>query len=226
MIKIELSGIEKDVLCSGINEWGGPASCSDELAMAMGFTSRSDIHAETPRLIDAIRNTSTLESRDWARVLVATEFVYASDVFGSGLDWRSTTGISDADTIEILRGLQRKLLKVVGLRHHFGPSAHQEHRRQASLATAMRFYSAERITLDQLLETVESTISSLGRTLSEVEQLRIDLVASKSKNQEQQRVKAIEAIDKTRTAKGLDDPVYMKEFRRQFRGFRSSGANG
>ncbi|MEU7874785.1 hypothetical protein [Dactylosporangium sp. NPDC049140] len=32
-----------------------------------------------------------------------------SDVVGSGLDWRFTSGFSDAETIEVLRGLQRKL---------------------------------------------------------------------------------------------------------------------
>lgn len=32
-----------------------------------------------------------------------------SDVVGSGLDWRFTSGVSDTQPIETLRGLQRKL---------------------------------------------------------------------------------------------------------------------
>jgi hypothetical protein len=41
--------------------------------------------------------------------LLAAESVFASDVVGSGLDWPTTTGIPDAESIAILRGLQRKL---------------------------------------------------------------------------------------------------------------------
>lgn len=41
--------------------------------------------------------------------MLAIEIVFVSDVVGSGLDWRFTSGLSDAKTIEILRSLQRKL---------------------------------------------------------------------------------------------------------------------
>ncbi len=40
---------------------------------------------------------------------MSTEVVFASDVVGSGLDWPITTGITDEETIRLLRGLQRKL---------------------------------------------------------------------------------------------------------------------
>jgi hypothetical protein len=50
-----------------------------------------------------------LSRDDWRRVLLATEVVFASDVFGSGLDWSTTTGFSDADSISLLRSIQRKM---------------------------------------------------------------------------------------------------------------------
>ena len=53
----------------------------------------------------------TLSRRDWTRALVATEFVWASDVFGSGLDSIHTFGYSDEEAVAILRSLQRKLRK-------------------------------------------------------------------------------------------------------------------
>jgi hypothetical protein len=50
-----------------------------------------------------------LTAEDWRRALLAVEVVFVSDVVGSGLDWRFTSGFSDAQTIEIVRRLQRKL---------------------------------------------------------------------------------------------------------------------
>jgi hypothetical protein len=52
-----------------------------------------------------------LTRRDWTRALVATELVWASDVFGSGLDAVSTWGYSDAEGVVLLRSIQRKLLQ-------------------------------------------------------------------------------------------------------------------
>ncbi len=42
-------------------------------------------------------------------MLLAVEIVFASDVVGSGLDWATTSGIPDEESIAILRRLQRKL---------------------------------------------------------------------------------------------------------------------
>ncbi|MFD2091298.1 hypothetical protein [Blastococcus deserti] len=55
-----------------------------------------------------------LTRRDWARALLATEIVFASNLVGSGLDWSSTTGLSDEETIALLRTLQRKIPPVHG----------------------------------------------------------------------------------------------------------------
>ncbi|WP_297627024.1 hypothetical protein [Nocardia sp.] len=40
LIEIDLSDDERDVLRCGLSEWGGPARCSDALAVAMGVQSQ------------------------------------------------------------------------------------------------------------------------------------------------------------------------------------------
>jgi len=97
------------VLTAGLTEWGGPARCTDQLAAAMDFGSVDELGQESARLVQALRASAPLSARDWTRVLVATEFVFASDVFGSGVDWSATTGLGDEETVRLLRGLQRKL---------------------------------------------------------------------------------------------------------------------
>jgi hypothetical protein len=93
----------------GLSEWGGPAQCSDELAIAMGFAGVQDLSGQADRLRDALNKQAPLRSSDWRRTLVATEIVFASDVFGSGVDWATTTGLSDEKTIRLLREVQRKV---------------------------------------------------------------------------------------------------------------------
>lgn len=44
----------------------------------------------------------------WARTLLAVEIVFVSDLAGSGVEWPTTTGISDESTIRALRSIQRK----------------------------------------------------------------------------------------------------------------------
>ncbi len=79
--------------------------------MAMGFQSVADVHEDGRRLRTVLIAGDPLSTRDWRRVLVATEIVFASDVFGSGCDWSITTGYSDEDTIKILRRLQRTIAR-------------------------------------------------------------------------------------------------------------------
>ena len=100
---------ERQFLRAAMLEWGGPASPTDELAVALGFTSATTMSSETWALWERIESGEVLTSRDWRQVLLAAEVVFASDVVGSGLDWPITSGIPDAESIGILRGLQRKL---------------------------------------------------------------------------------------------------------------------
>jgi hypothetical protein len=78
----------------------------------MGFNSVDAFFEDGPRLEAAIVDGSPLSLIDWARALVATEIVFASNVFGGGRDWLPVTGWSDERTIQILRQVQRKLLRV------------------------------------------------------------------------------------------------------------------
>jgi hypothetical protein len=75
----------------------------------MGFESRADFFNEARRLVAALKTNTPLSPRDWTRALVATELAFASDVIGSGVEWATTTGLGDEETIHLLRELQRKL---------------------------------------------------------------------------------------------------------------------
>ncbi|MBO0853137.1 MAG: hypothetical protein J2P18_05145 [Nocardia sp.] len=50
---------------------------------------------------------------DWARALLATEINFSSDVLGAGAEWATVTGISDETAIQLLRSIQRKLVRIV-----------------------------------------------------------------------------------------------------------------
>jgi len=53
---------------------------------------------------------------DWFRTLASTEIMFASDLFGAGVEWSIVTGLSDSESLMILRSVQRKLIRdVVGL---------------------------------------------------------------------------------------------------------------
>ncbi|MEU9782782.1 hypothetical protein AB0H92_17790 [Streptomyces phaeochromogenes] len=99
-------------------EWGGPARCGDELAFGMGFEGGQDLLDQCGRLRAALGNDIPIAPVDWARVLLATEIVFVSDLAGSGYEWSTTTGFSDESSIRILRAIQLKLARVV--RPYFG----------------------------------------------------------------------------------------------------------
>jgi hypothetical protein len=109
-VSFDLTEDERAVLRAGLLEWGGPARCTEELAVGMGFASVGDLFAEGDRLRAALANYEPMSRLDWARTLLATEIVFASDLVGSGWDWSITTGFSDDHTLAVLRGLQRKLI--------------------------------------------------------------------------------------------------------------------
>src|SRR5467141_1751578 len=98
-IEIPLSDEERQLLRAGLAEWGGPAHCTKEFAVAMGFKDVADLLSQCHRLNQALAVAEPLTRPDWARTLLATELAFASDSIGSGVDWSTTTGLSDADTI-------------------------------------------------------------------------------------------------------------------------------
>lgn len=109
LIQVPLTYPERHILRSGLVEWGGPAQCTEEFAIAMGFKSVADLHVETMLLVSRLDAHEPLSGVDWVRALVATEVVFASDVVGSGSDWVHTVGVTDVETIALLRALQRKI---------------------------------------------------------------------------------------------------------------------
>lgn len=112
-IAVSLSAQERELLRSGLEEWEGPAHPTDDLAVAMGFTGVEDLLNRMQGLRTGLVESSPMTPMDWARALIATEVAFASDVYGSGWDWSSTTGLTDEETIRLLRQVQRKLIGVV-----------------------------------------------------------------------------------------------------------------
>ena len=108
-VDVPLTADERTFLRHGVAEWWGPARCTDALAVALGFQNREHLHEEIQRLRDALEAASPMVPEDWRRLLLAVEVVFASDVVGSGLDWATTTGFSDQESIAVLRGIQRKM---------------------------------------------------------------------------------------------------------------------
>jgi hypothetical protein len=111
---------ETKLLCRSLLEWGGPAHCSDQLAVGMGFLNVQDMLDQCRRLRTALKDDAPLDAADWARTLLASEIVFVSDLAGSGVEWRITTGLDDEATIRTLRSIQRKLAKVI--RPYYGRS--------------------------------------------------------------------------------------------------------
>jgi len=107
--QVVLDERERRFLRAALLDWGGPAHPTDELAAAMGFSSAEALSDEAWALWKRIEAGETLTTEDWRRVLLAVEIVFASDVVGSGLDFRFTSGIPDEEAIRILRSLQGKL---------------------------------------------------------------------------------------------------------------------
>ncbi|MEU0528845.1 hypothetical protein [Streptomyces niveus] len=104
---------ETALLRRALLEWGGPARCSDQLAVGMGFASERDLLDQCPRLRRALADDVPLAPVDWARILLAVEIVFVSDLAGTGFEWSTTTGRSDEATIRTLRSVQRKLGRTV-----------------------------------------------------------------------------------------------------------------
>lgn len=108
-----LAADEAALLGRALLEWGGPARCGDEMAWAMGFADAADLLDQCRRLRAALNDDAPLGTAEWARVLLAAEIVFVSDVVGSGVEWSTTTGLGDAETLAALRSIQRKLGRVV-----------------------------------------------------------------------------------------------------------------
>jgi hypothetical protein len=111
LLDISLAEEERYVLTSALLEWGGSAPRPTlELVNVMGFETVSIFDTERKRLRDDIEQGKPMTRFDWQRASVATEICFASDVFGSGLDWSIVGRLSDEETIRVLRSFRRKIL--------------------------------------------------------------------------------------------------------------------
>jgi hypothetical protein len=106
---VPLPDEQRDLMVQALHQWGGPTRPTDTLARAMGFANREAIHREGRRIREALAERQPLTMRDWARALVATEFVFASSYYGAAGDWEAVTGWTDEQTLPVLRALQHTL---------------------------------------------------------------------------------------------------------------------
>jgi hypothetical protein len=51
LLDISLTSDERRLLHNGLNEWRGPARCTEELAVAMGFPNLADMFQNIGRLL-------------------------------------------------------------------------------------------------------------------------------------------------------------------------------
>ncbi len=108
-VSVELSDEERYMLVYGLRDWGGPAHCTEPLAVAMGFSGIDDLLDESERIITSIQAHQPLTVRDWTRALHSTELIFISDVVGTGSEWTVIHGQSDGYWIDVLRRLQHKI---------------------------------------------------------------------------------------------------------------------
>jgi len=113
VVTVDLGDVEIDLLRQGLHQWGGPGRCTPELARAIGFDPATDVLNDALRLANSLEPTTAMTRIDWLRILASAEIGFASDIFGSGVEWSTVTGLSDEQSLTVLRGLQRKLIGVV-----------------------------------------------------------------------------------------------------------------
>jgi hypothetical protein len=109
----DLTDAERELLMRGLLEWGGPAAPTNEIANLIGFADVRTLYHEGGVIARRIRAGDSLAPRDWRRALLATEIAFASDPVGSGVEWPTTTGIPDGESIRLLRSVQRRLGRII-----------------------------------------------------------------------------------------------------------------
>jgi hypothetical protein len=89
----------------------------------MGFVDARDLPDQCRILSRALGDDDPIKPVDWARTLLAAEIVFVSDLVGSGVEWQTTTGLTDEATLPILRAIQRKLAGTVSAYYGKRPGA-------------------------------------------------------------------------------------------------------
>jgi hypothetical protein len=120
LVAVELPEDQRELLIQGLAQWGGPARPTDAGVRAIGFADRDALLREGAQIRAALAAREPLTAADWRRALAAAELVFASDVHGAGVDWEAVTGWTDAETIHVLRKVQRTLAAALA---SVGPAA-------------------------------------------------------------------------------------------------------
>jgi hypothetical protein len=110
--ELDISEREVEVLGQGLLHYGGPAHATEEFANAMGFSSANSMLEECMEIRRKLQGSGALSARDWTRALLALEICFASKLMGAGYQWSTVTGLSDNETILVLRSIQRKLIRL------------------------------------------------------------------------------------------------------------------
>jgi hypothetical protein len=113
LLDMVLSAEERQLLEAGLVESGGAARPTHELARALEFKELDHWRTEAQALLAALRARAPLSRKGWLQALLTTEVVFSSATLGAGGDWATVTGLSDASTLQVLRGLQHKLVPQV-----------------------------------------------------------------------------------------------------------------
>ena len=109
MYRVDLSDDERRILRAGLHQWLGPAHATNEIAATIGFNDVGDMAGHIHQLLRALDDHEPLTGVDWRRTLTATEIGFGSSMLGCALDWQTVTGFDDHRTLDVLRGLQRRL---------------------------------------------------------------------------------------------------------------------
>jgi hypothetical protein len=107
LIDIELTDDERDLLSHGLNEYGGPIRNQLVMARALGLPDQASFDTLVARLRKAIWRKEPLSKVDWARAVFLTEVSWASNLVGSGLDFRSN--FRDDEAPPLMRSVQWKI---------------------------------------------------------------------------------------------------------------------
>jgi hypothetical protein len=109
VVAVDLTAIERAMLVSRLNDWAGPAHCTEAMARAMGFRDKEDLHDDGRRITNELREDRSLSRRDWTRALLSLEIIFGSDLLGTGTEGGTIQGGDDVEWLRTLRKLQHKL---------------------------------------------------------------------------------------------------------------------
>jgi hypothetical protein len=111
-VALGFSRDEQRFIVEGLKHWGGPADPQPESAVLAGFDGVQQMYASTERLRRSLEGGEPLSRRDWRRIMILTELIFASDTFGAGVEWETVTGRDEVTDLRLLRRVQRKLVAV------------------------------------------------------------------------------------------------------------------